>query len=116
MSSLDAMRDHYNAYPKCRRFRKHRVNHVELLEQLLGDKLADRRNSMKITDVVRKGAPKRKRSAKVDVQKQAILNSTEEAVFERLAMAINRQNKSKMGLAMQRVETFGNFKDNIEAI
>ncbi|RKF55388.1 hypothetical protein GcC1_204034, partial [Golovinomyces cichoracearum] len=32
VSSLDAMRDHYNAYPKCRRFRKHRVNHVELLE------------------------------------------------------------------------------------
>ncbi|RKF55385.1 hypothetical protein GcC1_204046, partial [Golovinomyces cichoracearum] len=66
VSSLDAMRDHYNAYPKCRRFRKHRVNHVELLEQLLGDKLADGRNLMKITDVAREGAPKRKRPAKVD--------------------------------------------------
>ncbi|RKF59485.1 hypothetical protein GcC1_174035, partial [Golovinomyces cichoracearum] len=61
VSSLDAMRDHYNAYPKYRRFRKHRVNHVELLEQLLGDKLADGRNSMKITDVARERAPKRKR-------------------------------------------------------
>ncbi|RKF55380.1 hypothetical protein GcC1_204044 [Golovinomyces cichoracearum] len=96
VSSLDIMRDHYNAYPKCRRFRKHRVNHVELLEQLLGDKLSDGRNLMKITDM--------------------ILNSTEEAGFERLAMAINRQNKSKMGLAMQRVEKLGIFKDNIEAI
>ncbi|RKF84121.1 hypothetical protein GcM3_001035 [Golovinomyces cichoracearum] len=91
VSSLDSMRDHYNAYPKCRRFRKH---------PLLGDKLADGRNSMKITDVAREGAPKRKRSAKVDIRKQALLNSTEEAGFERLAMAINRQNKSKMGLAM----------------
>ncbi|RKF77646.1 hypothetical protein GcM3_070037 [Golovinomyces cichoracearum] len=71
---------------------------------------------MKITDVAREGAPKRKRSAKVDVRKQAILNSTEEAGFERLAMAINRQNKSKMGLAMQRVEKLRIFKDNIEAI
>ncbi|RKF55387.1 hypothetical protein GcC1_204047 [Golovinomyces cichoracearum] len=69
VSSLDAMRDHYNAYPECRRFRKHHANHVELLEQLLGDKLADGRNSMKITDVAREGAPKRKRSAKVDVRK-----------------------------------------------
>ncbi|RKF66053.1 hypothetical protein GcM3_113030 [Golovinomyces cichoracearum] len=71
---------------------------------------------MKITDVAREGAPKRKQSAKIDVRKQAILNSTEEASFERLAMAINRQNKSKMGLAMQRVEKLGIFKDNIEAI
>ncbi|RKF55396.1 hypothetical protein GcC1_204037 [Golovinomyces cichoracearum] len=89
VSSLDAMRDHYNAYPKCRGFRKHRVNHVELLEQLL---------------------------AKIDVWKQAILNSTEEASFERLAMAINRQNKSKTELAIQRVEKLGIFKNNIEAI
>ncbi|RKF60233.1 hypothetical protein GcC1_167004 [Golovinomyces cichoracearum] len=115
-SSLDAVRDHYNAYPKCRRFIKHRINHVELLEQLLGEKMADGRNLMKITDVAIEGAPKRKRSAKVDVRKQAILNSTEEAGFERLAMAINRQNKSKIGLAMQRLEKLGIFKDNIEAI
>ncbi|RKF75804.1 hypothetical protein GcM1_231042 [Golovinomyces cichoracearum] len=115
-SSLDAMRDHYNAYPKCRRFRKYCANHVKLFEQLLGDKPADGRNSLKITDVAREGAPKRNRSAKVDVRKQAILNSTEEAGFERLAMAINRQNKSKMGLAMKRVEKLGIFKDNIEAI
>ncbi|RKF81619.1 hypothetical protein GcM3_033036 [Golovinomyces cichoracearum] len=31
-------------------------------------------------------------------------------------MAINRQNKSKMGLVMQRVEKLGIFKVNIEAI
>ncbi|RKF72750.1 hypothetical protein GcM1_247207 [Golovinomyces cichoracearum] len=116
VSFLDAMRDHYNAYPKCRRFRKHLVNHVELLEQLFSDKLTDGRNSMKITDVAREGNPKRKRSSKVDVRKQAILKSTEEAGFERLAMAINRQSKSKMGLAMQRVEKLWIFKDNIEAI
>ncbi|RKF55389.1 hypothetical protein GcC1_204040, partial [Golovinomyces cichoracearum] len=64
--SLDTMRDHYNAYPKYRRFRKHRVNHVKLLEQLLGDKMADGRNSMKIRNLAREGAPKRKRLAKVD--------------------------------------------------
>ncbi|RKF55378.1 hypothetical protein GcC1_204038, partial [Golovinomyces cichoracearum] len=116
VSFLDAMRDYYNAYQKCRRFRKHRVNHFELLEQLLVDKMADGRNSMKITDVARERAPKRKPSAKVDVRKQAILNSTEEASFERLGMAINRQNKSMMGLAMQRVEKLEIFKVNIEAI
>ncbi|RKF74910.1 hypothetical protein GcM1_237112 [Golovinomyces cichoracearum] len=61
VSSLDAIRDHYNACPKCRRSRKNRVNHVELLEQLLGDKLADGCNSMKITVVAREGAPKKNR-------------------------------------------------------
>lgn len=117
VSSEETMREHYLNYPRCKRFRKHRVNHVELLEQLLNDKMADGRGAAKVKELVKEGTlqPK-KRSAKSDIRKQAMLNLNEAAGFEKLAAAIAGQNESKMGLAMQRVEKLEIFKGNPEAI
>lgn len=117
VSLEDTMRDHYLHYPKCKRFRKNRVNHVELLEQLFNDKMANRREAVKVKELVKEGTPTpRKRSKKSDLRKQALLNSLDEAGFEKLAIAITSANESKIGLAMQRVEKLEIFKGNPETI
>lgn len=117
VSLEDAIRDHYLYYLKCNRFRNRRINYIELLKQLLIDKLADRRGAAKVRELVKEGSPTRKkRLAKSDVRQQAMLNLLEEASLKRLASIINSQNDSKMGLTIQRIEKLEIFKGNTEAI
>lgn len=128
VSSEEVMAAHYANYPDCTRFKRYRVNHVELLEQLLNDRLADGREASGVADLLRsvdtsssspepavaKKLAKMKNSRK-NLRKQAMENLSEDAGLEKLAMAIAGSSQSKMALAMQRVEKLEIFRGNVEA-